>query len=76
MQRDRDLPAARRSRGMAAVEFVITVPLLLLVMLVVVELGRAFVQYDTLSYSVRNSARFVTENAIDGHDRRGQHHAP
>ena len=56
----------RRSRGLAAVEFVITIPVLLLVMLAVAELGRAFVQYDTLSYSIRNSARFVSENAIEG----------
>ena len=55
-----------RSRGLAAVEFVITAPLLIFVMLVGAELGRAFVQYDTLSYSIRNSARFVTEHAING----------
>ena len=30
------------------------------------EFGRAFVQYDTLSYSIRNSARFVSEHAING----------
>jgi Flp pilus assembly protein TadG len=56
----------RRTRGVAAVEFVITVPILLFVMLAVAELGRAFVHYDTLSYSIRNSARYVTENAIAG----------
>jgi Flp pilus assembly protein TadG len=55
-----------RSRGVAAVEFVITAPLLIFVMLAGAELGRAFVHYDTLSYSIRNSARFVTEHAIDG----------
>jgi Flp pilus assembly protein TadG len=56
----------RRSRGVAAVEFMIMAPVLFLVGLMAVELGRAFVQYDTLSYSVRNAARFVTVNAIEG----------
>jgi Flp pilus assembly protein TadG len=57
-----------RSRGFAAVEFVLTVPVLVLLILVAVELGRAFIQYDTLSYSVRNSARFVSAHAIAGAD--------
>lgn len=54
------------SRGLAAVEFILSVPLLLLVTFAVVEIGRALVQYDTLSYAVRSSARFVSENAIAG----------
>jgi Flp pilus assembly protein TadG len=54
------------SRGVAAVEFAITAPLLIFVMLATAEVGRAFVHYDTLSYSIRNSARFVTEHAING----------
>lgn len=47
-------------------EFVIAVPVLLLVAWAVTELGRAFVQYDTLSYSVRNGVRYLSENAIEG----------
>lgn len=54
-----------RSAGVAAVEFVVSVPILIFFMLAVAELGRAFIQYDTLSYSVRNSARFVSANSID-----------
>lgn len=61
-----ELRGARGSRGLAAVEFILSVPLLLLVMFAVVEIGRALVQYDTLSYAVRDSARFVSENAIAG----------
>jgi Flp pilus assembly protein TadG len=56
----------RRSRGVAAVEFVVSVPVLLFVMLAAAEIGRAFVQYDTLSYSVRSGARYATENVIQG----------
>ena len=62
----RQLRGPRLSRGLAAVEFVIAVPVLLLVALAVAELGRAFVQYDTLSYSVRNGVRFLSENAVAG----------
>jgi Flp pilus assembly protein TadG len=56
----------RRSRGLAAVEFVIAIPLFVLVALALGEIGRAFLQYDRLSYFARNSARYVSEHAIDG----------
>jgi len=55
-----------RSHGLAAVEFVVTVPVLIVVMLAIAELGHALVQFDTLSYSVRSSARYVSENVIPG----------
>jgi Flp pilus assembly protein TadG len=55
-----------RSRGIAATEFVIAIPLFLLVALALGEIGRAFLQYDRLSYFARNSARYVSEHAIDG----------
>lgn len=55
-----------RCRGVAAVEFVVTAPLLIFLMLAAAEVGRAFVHYDTLSYTIRSSARFVSENAIEG----------
>jgi Flp pilus assembly protein TadG len=66
------IPASRefhgpsRSRGLAAVEFVILAPFMLFLMVAGAELGRAFVQYQTLSYLVRHSARYVSENAISG----------
>lgn len=60
------IPGPHRSRGLAAVEFIISVPILIVAALVAIELGRGFVQYDTLSYSARNAARFVTEHAIEG----------
>ena len=62
----REPRGARRSRGIAVVEFVITAPFLLLLLLAGAELGRAFVQYATLSHSIRDSARFVSDNAING----------
>jgi Flp pilus assembly protein TadG len=58
--------SARHSRGVATIEAVITLPLLLLLMLATVELGRAFVQYTTLANSVRNAARHVAGKALLG----------
>lgn len=55
-----------RARGLAAVEFVVVVPFMLFLMLAGAELGRAFVHYQTLSYLVRHSARYVSENSIVG----------
>jgi hypothetical protein len=56
----------RRARGVAAVEFVVTAPFLLLLLLAGAEIGRAFIQYVTLTYAVRASARYVSENSITG----------
>jgi hypothetical protein len=53
-------------RGLASVEFVIAAPLVIFTFMATVEVGRLFVQYDRLSYAVRDSARFVSENAING----------
>lgn len=55
-----------RSRGIAAVEFAIVAPVLLFTMLATAEIGRAFVHFHTLSYAVRDSARYVSEHAIEG----------
>lgn len=60
------LVGPRGQRGLAAVEFVICAPVMLLLLLGCAELGRAFIHYATLSYAVRNATRFVTENAING----------
>jgi Flp pilus assembly protein TadG len=55
-----------RQRGVALVEFVVTAPFLLLLLLGSAEIGRAFIQYATLTYAVRDATRFVTTNAING----------
>ena len=62
----REFNGPRQARGLAAVEFVIVAPFMLFLMLAGAELGRAFVQYQTLSYLVRHSARYVSENSING----------
>ena len=55
-----------RQRGVAIVEFTIVLPILLVLILVVAELGRAFLQFNALTRAVRDSARYVAANALDG----------
>jgi Flp pilus assembly protein TadG len=62
----REVQGPRRARGLAAVEFVVSAPFLLLLMLGGAEVGRVFVQYATLSHSVRQSARYVSEHSVNG----------
>jgi hypothetical protein len=55
-----------RERGLAAVEFAIILPLVLLIMLATAELGRALYQYNTLTKAVRDGARHLSSIAIIG----------
>jgi Flp pilus assembly protein TadG len=54
-----------RHRGLAIVEFVIVLPILLLMLFAVAELGRAIFQYNTLTKAVRDSARYYSVNTTD-----------
>ena len=62
----REFHGLNRARGIATVEFVICAPFLLLLMLATTEVGRAFIHYQTLTYSVRQGARYLSEHSIDG----------
>jgi len=50
----------RSQRGVAVVELALVIPMLVLLMLIVTELGRAVMQYNTLAKSVRDGARYLT----------------
>lgn len=56
----------RQQRGLAAVEFVVTAPFVLFMLLAAAEVGRAFIHYATLTYGVRDATRFVTTNSLNG----------
>jgi Flp pilus assembly protein TadG len=56
----------RRQQGLAIVEATLALPVLLLVMMPIVEIGRAFVQYAELSHRVRAATRHVAELALSG----------
>ncbi|MBT8138052.1 MAG: pilus assembly protein [Gammaproteobacteria bacterium] len=53
-------------RGIAAVELAIVLPVLLLMMLAIAELGRAIVQYNELTKASRDAARYLASYAIAG----------
>jgi hypothetical protein len=55
-----------RQRGTAAVEFMIAVPLLLMLLIGVSEFGRLLFQYNTLTKSTRDAARYLSANARVG----------
>ena len=60
------IPRFSRQRGIAIVEMVIALPVILLLMLMVAEFGRVFYQYGTLNKAVRDGARYVAGTAIFG----------
>jgi len=55
-----------RQRGIAMVEFVIVLPILLMLVLATAEFGRAFMQYSTLTKSIRDAGRYAAANALKG----------
>lgn len=50
----------RRQRGVAIVEFALIVPILLVLMFIVTEFGRAMMQYNTIAKSARDAARYLS----------------
>jgi Flp pilus assembly protein TadG len=57
------LHSRKSQRGLAIVEFTITLPLLLLLLLAIGEVGRMLYQYNSLLQASRDAARFVATNA-------------
>lgn len=54
----------KKLRGMAAMELVIVLPVIILIALGVTELGRGLYQYNTLHKAVRDGARYLSDVAI------------
>lgn len=57
-----------RQRGLAMVEFVVTAPMLLLLLFGTVVFGEFLINYSTLNDGVRNAARYVAGAASNGTD--------
>lgn len=53
-------------RGLAMVEFTIVLPVLLLLLLVTAEFGRLLYHYNSLTQSVRDGVRYVSEHSLNG----------
>lgn len=56
----------KSQRGIAALEFLIVAPLLMLVVLAVSDLGWAFHQYHTMTRATRDGARHLASKAMIG----------
>lgn len=54
-------------RGAALVEFALILPLLLVMVLVVTECGRAIYQYNVLAKTVRDAARYLSVQTPGSH---------
>lgn len=50
----------QRERGVALTEFALALPMLLMLMLPILEFGRAYYQYNTIAKSVRQAARYLS----------------
>jgi hypothetical protein len=60
-------PATRnRQRGVAIVEYVVVLPICLLLILGTAEFGRALLQYNVLTQSVQDGARYLSSRALLG----------
>ena len=62
LRRRTRLASARRSRGQALVEFALVIPLFLLMLVALFDLGRAVFAYNTLTNAAREGARVAIVN--------------
>ncbi|WP_367987178.1 TadE/TadG family type IV pilus assembly protein [Vibrio sp. NTOU-M3] len=51
-----------KQQGVAAVEFLITIPVLLTILIGITELGNALIRYNTLNKLVQNGVRYATSD--------------
>jgi hypothetical protein len=58
----------QRQHGVALVEFALIVPLILIIVLITADIGRALYQYNRVVKSVRNASRYLTTQAPDNAD--------
>ena len=56
----------RRVRGIAMVEFLIVLPICLILLMATAEFGRAFMQYNTLTKAARDGVRYLASNSLMG----------
>lgn len=64
--RNRRSVTAKPQQGIAVVEMTLVLPLLLLLLLGVAELGRVLYQYNTLTQAQRNGARYLASDSLNG----------
>ena len=57
---------ARRFKGVVMIEFLIVLPICMMLVMATAEFGRAFMQYNALTKGLRDGARHVASNALVG----------
>jgi len=55
-----------QARGSTMIEFLIVLPILLMLVMATAEFGRAFMQYNALTKAVRDAGRYASAKAILG----------
>ena len=55
-----------KQAGLATVELALVLPVVLFLLFATAEIGRAFIQHDTLTKAVRDGARYLASNARSG----------
>ncbi|WP_297796344.1 TadE family protein [uncultured Marinobacter sp.] len=58
--------SGKQQQGVAVLEFMLTAPLLILVVFAVSELGWAFHQYHTMTRATQDGARHAASHALNG----------
>jgi Flp pilus assembly protein TadG len=53
----------KNQKGVALVEFALILPMLVMLLFLTTEFGRAYYQYDTITKAVRQSARYLSVRA-------------
>lgn len=56
----------KHARGVALVEFALVLPLLIILLFITAEFGRALYQYNILTKSVRDAVRFLSTESAPG----------
>lgn len=59
----REVASITKQRGLAAIEFTMVLPFLLLLIFACAEFGRLMFQYNALNKTVRDASRYLTANA-------------
>ncbi len=62
----------KNERGQALIEFALTLPMLLVVMFMITEFGRALFQYNLLAQASREGARVAVVNSEDNAPNAGE----
>ncbi len=61
-----NIASIAKQRGLAAIEFTMVLPFLLLLIFACAEFGRLMFQYNALNKTVRDASRYLTANAKPG----------